>query len=137
MDAKGASSTVWHLLETGERWYRAAQDAMNANRISTSAIERWRLVDLDRLVARVDDPLAGRQVVLWEVPRDASGLAATLTGIARVADCGQRIVQIAYPGSGDWGCGDWYPVGLAIQEAGVSVLLADLWSLRTIASRLG
>jgi hypothetical protein len=125
----------WHIVESGQRWYQAVLAAGQSNS-SFDTVERWKLGQTTALLDRLGETPAAC-VLLWELPADGSGFLDALAGIMAVEDLSRRVVQLAHPESGGWDRETWRECGMAIQEAGVSVLLADLWSIRVVARRLG
>lgn len=126
----------WHIVESGQRWYQAVLAAGQSDS-SSDTVERWQLGQAKTLLDRLAETPAATCVLLWELPADGRGFLDALAGIMAVEDLRRRVVQLAHPESGGWDRETWCERGLAVQEAGVSVLLADLWSIRVVARRLG
>lgn len=122
----------WHIVESGQRWYEAVRAAGQWHR-PPDTVERWKLWQAATLIDRLD----GACVLLWELPADARGFLDALAGIMAVADLRPRVIQLAHPEAGGWNRETWQEYGMAVQEAGASVLLADLWSVRVVVRRLG
>jgi hypothetical protein len=125
----------WHIVESGQRWYEAVRAAGQWHP-SPDTVERWKLGQAAALIDRLDGACQAC-VLLWELPADARGFLDALAGITAVADLRPRVIQLAHPEAGGWNRETWHECGMAVQEAGVSVLLADLWSVRVVARRLG
>jgi len=132
-----ATGVVWHVIEAGDRWHQTLRGLGASGLMQSPRVELWRPGLLDGLIARLDELANTRQVVVWEVPAAADRFVEVLAGVTRVRDRHGRVVQVAQPEGEGWTRRQWHQDGLALQEVGVSVLLADLWSLRTIATRLG
>lgn len=126
----------WHIVESGQRWYQAVLAAGQPNS-SFDTVERWKLGQTTALLDRLAETPAAACVLLWELPADGRGFLDALAGIMAVEALRRRVVQVAHPESCGWDRETWRECGLAVQEAGVSVLLTDLWSIRVVARRLG
>lgn len=126
----------WHVVESGQRWFEAVRAAGQCCP-PPHAVERWKLEQTTALVDRLQGEPAAACVLLWELPADTHRFLDALAGIMAVADLRPRVVQMAHPGLSGWDRETWRECGLAVQEAGISVLLADLWSIRVVARRLG
>lgn len=132
-----ASGVVWHVIESGDRRHQALRGLGASGLLKPPRVELWRPGLLDGLSARLDEFANTRQVVVWEVPAAPGRFVQVLTEVARVRDRHRRVIQVAHPEGEGWTRRQWQRDGLVLQEVGVSILLADLWSLRTIATRLG
>ena len=126
----------WHIVESGQRWYEAVR-AAGQWYPSLHTVERWKFEQTAALIDRLEGEPAAACVLLWELPADTHGFLDALAGVMAVADLRPRVIQLAHPESGGWNQETWRECGLAVQEAGISVLLADLWSVRVVARRLG
>ncbi|TVP99852.1 MAG: hypothetical protein EA381_09135 [Planctomycetaceae bacterium] len=132
-----ATGVIWHVIESGDRWHQTLRGLGAAGWLKSPRAEHWRPGQLDGLLARLDEFANTRQVVVWEVPAAPDRFVEILAGVAGIRDRHGRVIQVAHPEGEGWTRWQWHQGGLVLQEVGVSVLLADLWSLRTIATRLG
>ena len=126
------SPMSWTIVESGDRWFQAVlrftagsvpHDRQSVRHVSIAAAsELAQEADID------DDRL---RIVLWEVPADPAVWLHLIDAIATLRRRDARCVQLAHlptPAS--------RAAGLALQAAGVTVLLGELWTLEPLARRL-
>lgn len=133
--ASGRANQDWHVIESGERWYRAIK-VFSSSASDVVTVKSWACGQHADLLGALDRPECSIRVVLWEVPICTHRLATTLDSIMDLSRLGSCLIQLAVPEIARWDARIWYEVSLAVQEAGVSMLLSDLWSPRFIMGRL-
>lgn len=133
--ASGRANQDWHVIESGERWYNAIK-VFSSCPSGVVTVKRWVCGQHAELLGALDRPELSIRVVLWEVPISTHRLATTLDSIMDLSRYGSGLIQLAVPEIARWDARIWYEVSLAVQEAGVSILLSDLWSPRFIIDRL-
>lgn len=133
--ASGRTNQDWHVIESGDRWYHAIK-VFSSSVSDVVTVKRWACDRHAELRGALDRPERSIRVVLWEVPICNRRLATTLDSIIDLSRFGSCTVQLAVPQIARWDARVWYEVSLAVQEAGVSMLLSDLWSPRFIMGRL-
>jgi len=126
------SSLSWTVVESGDRWFQAVlrftAGSMPHDRQSIRHLSIAAASELAQEVGTDDDRL---RIVLWEVPADPAVWLHLIDLIATLRRRDARRVQLAHlptPAS--------RAAGLAVQAAGVTVLLGELWTLEPLACRL-
>jgi len=123
----------WHIIESTDRWFQAHQHAVAATPSSRSAtVTRWNSQSLAGLLARLRQPRPQDAAIylVWEYPLDEIPPTRLLDAIATVSEHRPRAIQMAHvrPGVAT-------STLVALQEAGISIVLHDLWALRQVIRR--
>lgn len=130
--AAAAPPLIWTVIETGDRWFQAVlrftAGAVPHNRES---VRQLTLAEAGQIVLQIEPRDDCRHVVLWEIPRAPAAWIEFVDVIAGVRRHVPQAVQLAHlpASSSDL-------AALAVQQAGVTVLLRELWSLEPLARRL-
>jgi len=126
------SSLSWTVVESGDRWFQAVlrftAGSMPHDRQSVRHLSIAAASELAQEVGTDDDRL---RIVLWEVPADPAVWLHLIDAIATLRRRNARSVQLAHlptPAS--------RAAAVAVQAAGVTVLLGELWTLEPLARRL-
>ncbi len=122
----------WTVVESGDRWFQAVLRFTAASvphdRESVHHLPIAAASELDARMDLSDDRL---HVVFWEVPAEPQAWLTIIDVIASIRRSNPHAVQLAHlptPQS--------RAAALAVQAAGVTVLLDDLWTLEPLARRL-
>ncbi len=131
-DTEPATIAIWHIIEPGDRWYQAVLRFTRSEAASTQVlIRRWDPAAAAGLIRWARQEQGRRTVLLWELPADPKSFLGTLELIATLNRVNPRAVQLAH-----------VPArrsrrnALAVQEAGATFLLDDLWAVEKVARQL-
>lgn len=127
-------SITWHVVESHGRWAHACRWLLASER-PHDVLVSWTWQSVDDL-GKPRCEAAGAAVVIWEVPPGAAALAGLLDRVARLADDAPEVLQVAAPLPAA-SRQAWQLAALALQQTGVTLLLGDFWTLRSLAHRLG
>lgn len=124
----------WHIIESSDRWFQAHQRLVASTPTSLSAnVMRWDGQSLVGLLARLKQPVAKDTSIylVWEYPLGDITPTRIFELIAAVSQQNPRPMQMAHlrPGVAN-------ATRLAFQEAGISIVLHDLWTLRHVLRRI-
>jgi|GEM_PF-3689123 len=124
----------WHIIESTDRWFQSYQRAVASKPTSQSAtVTRWNSQSVVGLLARLKQPVAKEPAIylVWEYPLGEISPTRMLDLIATVAEHKPRSIQMAHvrPSVAT-------STLIALQEAGISVVLHDLWTLRRVMRRI-
>jgi hypothetical protein len=125
--------THWHIIESTDRWFQSYQHAVASTATSRSAtVTRWNSQSVAGLLARLRQPPPKDAAIflIWEYPLDEIPPTRLLDWIAKVSEQQPRAIQMAHvlPGVAT-------SMLIALQEAGISMVLHDLWALRRVIRR--
>jgi len=122
----------WVVCERGERWYRAVCRFASSDRKENSHFHVDRApFESPGYVTTVTRARRGNVIVIWEIHADLESDATKLDTIAMIRADWPRATQLG-----------WLPAScsglerLAVQEAGIQVLLSDLASLQNFVPAL-
>lgn len=122
----------WTIVEAGDRWYQAVlrftAGPVPHDRDSVRHLPLDAASELVVLLAQRGDR---RHMVLWEIPAAPSAWLEIIDAIASVRRSNPQAVQLA-----SLPCSASHAAALAVQQAGVTVLLGELWTLEPLARRL-
>lgn len=127
----------WHIVEPADRWFEAYQRFVKQTPMAvTGEVHRWRIDSIAGLLKRlrsrpfppVDDSARIGEIVIWEFPLGGPMTPNPLDLVVAVRECRPGAIQVAHLRP------DLVPMQerLVLQEAGVSMLLEDLWSLERL-----
>jgi hypothetical protein len=135
---RGRTPFQWHIVESTDRWYQAYQQSVVSMSLPyNKTVTRWNDQSIADLPASLK--LSGGQgqadptwiCLLWELPLGNVPTSRLLDLLASVSQHRPRSIQLAH-----------FPTtihaatALAIQEAGVSIVLPDLWVLGRVIKRI-
>ena len=127
----------WHIVEPTDRWFEAYQRFVKQSpNTATGEVHRWRIDSIAGLLKRlrsrpfppVDEGARIAEIVIWEFPLGGSMTPNPLDLVVAVRDCRAGAIQVAHLRPGLVAPRE----RLLLQEAGVSMLLEDLWSLERL-----
>ncbi len=122
----------WTVVEAGDRWYQAVlRFTADPEPHDHQSVRHLSIAAAGELVNGSNTPHDRLHVVLWEVPSEPRLWIPLVDMIAGIRRADPRSVQLAHlptPAS--------RAAALAVQAAGVTVLLDELWTLRPLARRL-
>ncbi|HBJ36287.1 MAG TPA: hypothetical protein DDZ51_16355 [Planctomycetaceae bacterium] len=124
----------WHIIESSDRWYQAYQRSVATSSTSRRAnVIRWDGQSVFGLPARLKQPISPESsiYVVWEYPLGDITPSRMLDLIATVSQHKPRPIQMAHFRPGVAGA-----TLLAFQEAGISIVLYDLWTLRNVMRQI-
>jgi hypothetical protein len=124
----------WHIIESTDRWFQSYQHAVASTPTSRSAtVTRWNSQSVAGLLVRLRQtlPKDPATYLVWEYPLDEIPPTRMFDLIATVSEHQPRSTQMAHvrPGVAT-------PTLIALQEAGISIVLHDLWALRQVMRRI-
>ncbi len=124
----------WHIIESSDRWFQAHQRSIATSpTLRCANVMRWDGQSVVGLPARLKQPVSKEPSIclVWEYPLGDIAPTRILDVIATVSRHNPRPIQMAHirPGVAA-------STLLAFQEAGVSIVLHDLWTLRQVMRRI-
>jgi hypothetical protein len=124
----------WHIIESSDRWFQTHQRAVATMPDSRCAnVTRWDAESVIGLPARIKQPSAKEteHFLVWEFPLGQVAPMRVIDLIATVSQHKVRPIQMVHvrPGVA-------MSTLLAFQEAGISLVLHDLWTLRNVMRRI-
>lgn len=128
---RGTSLLGWHVIETGDRWYQAILRFTATAAADPGSVHRWQPAEAGQLPGWLAQQQAGHWVLLWEVAAEPAAALETLDRIAAVRRFNAHVVQLAHVPA-RWRA----ELALAVQEAGATLVLDQLWSLQRVVKRL-
>jgi hypothetical protein len=122
----------WTVIEAGDRWYQAVlRFTAGAMPHDSESVRHLSIAAAGEVALGTDIPADRLHIVLWEVSDDPQLWGQLVDVIAGIRRGAPRSVQLAHfpsPTS--------RAAALAVQAAGVTVLLDELWMLQPLAQRL-
>jgi len=127
----------WHIVEPTDRWFEAYQRFVKQTPVLVAGeVHRWRIDSIAGLLKRfrsrpfppADEGTRMSEIVIWEFPLGGSMTPNPLDLVVAVRDCRPGAIQVAHLRPGLVTTQE----RLLLQEAGVSMLLDDLWSLERL-----
>jgi hypothetical protein len=127
----------WHIVEPTDRWFEAYQRFVKqVPMVENGELHHWRIDSIAGLLKRlrsrpfssVDDAVRIAEIVIWEFPLGGPLSPNPLDLVVAVRDCRPGAIQVAHLRPGLVTTHE----RLLLQEAGVSMLLEDLWSLERL-----
>jgi hypothetical protein len=127
----------WHIAEPADRWFEAYQRFIKQTPMAVARqVYRWRTDSIAGLLHRLrsrpfpsgDEAIGAQEIVIWEFPLGRSQTPHPLDLVVAVRECRPRAIQVAHLRPGLVTTNE----RLVLQEAGVSLLLEDLWSLERL-----
>jgi len=136
--ASGRPQFQWHIIESADRWYQAYQQSVvSMPPAFNKTVTRWdgqSIADLPAGLKQSGGPGQANQTwicLLWELPLGNGPTAPLLDMIASVSQQRPRSIQLAH-----FSTNINAATALAAQEAGVSIVLPDLWVLGRVIKRI-
>jgi len=130
----------WHIIESSDRWYQAHQRCVATSVDSRGAfVRRWSGKTLLGLITHLRQTTAHRgetgaastTYLVWDFPLADSTPELLFDVVANISELCPHAIQMAHASKAFP-----LPVLLALQEAGISVMLNDLWTLQRIIQRI-
>jgi len=127
----------WHIVEPTGRWFEAYQRFIKQTPMAVvGQVYRWRIDSVAGLLQRlrsrpfpsVDEAIRTQEIVIWEFPLGGPQSPNPLDLVVAVRECRPGAIQVAHLRPGLVTTHE----RLVLQEAGVSMLLEDLWSLERL-----
>lgn len=136
-DSGAVASTTelhWHIIESSDRWFQTHQRSVAMMPKSRCAnVTRWDAQTVVGLPTRLKQPIPKQHGIylVWEYPLGEIAPVRVLDLIATVSHHKPRPIQMVHvrPGIAT-------STLLAFQEAGISIVLHDLWTLRNVMRRI-
>jgi hypothetical protein len=124
----------WHIIESSDRWFQAHQRSVATTPMSRCAnVTRWDAQSVVGLPPRLKQSSANatEHFLVWEFPLGEIAPIRMIDLIAIVSQHKPRPIQMLHvrPGIA-------ISTLLAFQEAGISLVLHDLWTLRNVMRRI-
>lgn len=129
-----AAELQWHIIESSDRWFQTHQRAAATTPESLCTnVTRWDGHSVAGLPARLKQPVAKAALfyLVWEFPLGDLTTTRMLDLIATVSQQQPGAIQMAHllPGVAT-------STSVALQEAGISIVLRDLWTLCHVIGRI-
>lgn len=124
----------WHIIESSDRWFQSHQRSVATTAESRCAnVTRWDAQSVVGLPARLKQPATKEteHFLVWEFPLGELTPVRLIDLIATISQHKPRPIQMVHvlPGTAT-------STLLAFQEAGISIVLHDLWTLRNVMRRI-
>lgn len=128
----------WHIIESSERWYQAYHQSIVSMPLAyNKTVRRWDGHSVAGLLTSLkqsgnqDQANRGWICLLWELPLENVPMSRLLDLLASVSQQRPRSIQLAH-----FSTSIHWATALAVQEAGVSIVLPDLWVLGRVIKRI-